>query len=413
MSTFFWVLLGITLLSTMYYALHLTGKEADPPTQKTNLQEKPSSDGHKESFGTTTEDVEDVEVASPNEIEKFTMSTPGNDMGPLITDSSQRANACIIILVRNFEANSLAQTLQEFEAKFNHRYHYPYVFLNNEPFSLNFRKTVEAAISSKAEYGLIPKEEWSIPPWINQTEAEIRRIRMEEAGVIYGGSLPYRHMCRYNSGFFFRHPLVMKYHFYWRVEPGVKFLCEMDFDPFVYMRDHKKKYSFVISFGEYEQTIPTLWQTINKYKQERALDPSFMNFFTKPTDNSYNLCHFWSNFEIGDLRFFRSKQYIDYFDYLDRAGGFFYERWGDAPVHSLAVGLFLKKSEVHFFNDIGYYHPPYMHCPVGGTFDEKCLCEGEDNGVAIDNQWYSCVPRWLETDPIKDESRIPDFVFSE
>ena len=32
----------------------------------------------------------------------------------------------------------------------------------------------------------------------------------------------------------------------------------------------------------------------------------------------YNLCHFWSNFELGDLRFFRSRPYLDFFDYLDR-----------------------------------------------------------------------------------------------
>lgn len=35
-----------------------------------------------------------------------------------------------------------------------------------------------------------------------------------------------------------------------------------------------------------------------------------------------------------------------YFEYLDKAGGFFYERWGDAPVHSLAAAMFLNASEV-------------------------------------------------------------------
>jgi hypothetical protein len=36
-----------------------------------------------------------------------------------------------------------------------------------------------------------------------------------------------------------------------------------------------------------------------------------------------------------------------------KEGGFFYERWGDAPVHSLAAALFLKPEEIHFFQDIG------------------------------------------------------------
>ena len=36
-----------------------------------------------------------------------------------------------------------------------------------------------------------------------------------------------------------------------------------------------------------------------------------------------------------------------YFDYLDHTGGFFYERWGDAPVHSLAAVMLLNATEVH------------------------------------------------------------------
>src|SRR5256885_10610595 len=48
----------------------------------------------------------------------------------------------------------------------------------------------------------------------------------------------------------------------------------------------------------------------------------------------------------------------DLFTSLDKDGGFFYERWGDAPVHSIAAALMLKKNEIHFFNNIAYYHVP-------------------------------------------------------
>jgi Glycolipid 2-alpha-mannosyltransferase len=42
---------------------------------------------------------------------------------------------------------------------------------------------------------------------------------MEAKNIIYGGSLSYRHMCRFNSGFFYRLDVMQKYDFYWRVEP--------------------------------------------------------------------------------------------------------------------------------------------------------------------------------------------------
>ena len=61
--------------------------------------------------------------------------------------------------------------------------------------------------------------------------------------------------------------------------------------------------------------------------------------------------HDWS--QIASLDFWRGEAYTKYFEALDQAGGFFYERWGDAPVHSIAAALFLKPEEMHFFQDIG------------------------------------------------------------
>ena len=44
---------------------------------------------------------------------------------------------------------------------------------------------------------------------------------------------------------------------------------------------------------------------------------------------------------------------MKFFEHLDKKGGFYYERWGDAPVHSIGAALFAKKEQIHFFNDIG------------------------------------------------------------
>jgi hypothetical protein len=38
------------------------------------------------------------------------------------------------------------------------------------------------------------------------------------------------------------------------------------------------------------------------------------------------MCHFWSNFEIAKLSWFRSKEYNDFFEMMDRSGGFWMER---------------------------------------------------------------------------------------
>jgi alpha 1,2-mannosyltransferase len=97
----------------------------------------------------------------------------------------------------------------------------------------------------------------------------------------------------------------------------------------------------------------------------------------------------FANCEVGDLNWLRSKAYTDYFEALDQDGGFFYERWGDAPVHSIAAALLLKKEEVHFFNDIAYYHVPFTHCPTGEKLRTElhCHCNPKDN---FDWKGYSC-----------------------
>lgn len=41
---------------------------------------------------------------------------------------------------------------------------------------------------------------------------------------------------------------------------------------------------------------------------------------------TYNMCHFWSNFEIARLDWLRSKEYNDFFEMMDRSGGFWMER---------------------------------------------------------------------------------------
>jgi len=71
--------------------------------------------------------------------------------------------------------------------------------------------------SGPVEFIQIPKEHWSVPESINKTIMEDGMRKLKDMGVIYGDSSSYRHMCRFNSGFFFREKALEKYEWYWRV----------------------------------------------------------------------------------------------------------------------------------------------------------------------------------------------------
>jgi hypothetical protein len=183
---------------------------------------------------------------------------------------------------------------------------------------------------------------------------------LEEENIQYASKISYHQMCRWNSGMFYKHPALEKYRYYWRIEPKVQFFCNVDYDVFRYMEDRNKTYGFTINLYDAPQTIKTLWPETRKFL---AANPSYLNennMWDWITDDQarpehtaggsgYSTCHFWSNFEIGDMDFFRGEKYEAYFQHLDRAGGFFYERWGDAPVHSLGIGLFADSNNVHWY----------------------------------------------------------------
>lgn len=125
------------------------------------------------------------------------------------------------------------------------------------------------------------------------------------------------------------------------------------------MQDQDLTYGFTVNIHDDPKTIRSLWpetmnflsanpEYIHPSNSEAWLTDSSHGLRALKITNGYNACHFWSNFEIGKLAFWRSAAYEAYFNHLDQAGGFFYERWGDAPVHSVALAMLEDKSKIHW-----------------------------------------------------------------
>lgn len=323
-----------------------------------------------------------------------------------------KENATMVMLVRNFEIDEALASMRSLEDRFNRDYKYPWVFLNDVPFDQEFIEKTSLMASGKTYYELIPVDDWQPPDYINMTKLD-ENLLNSRAGILYGGMRSYRNMCHFNSGFFYKQKRMLDYDYYFRVEPGVEYMCDFQYDPFEFLRENNKIYGFIITIREYANTIPTLWQTVEEFMQKYPFllhTNNALNFITtnesslnhyvdlSPNPTQYNLCHFWSNFEIGNLNFFRSEQYETFFQHLSRAGGFHYERWGDAPVHTIALSLLADKDLIHHFEDIGYYHAPFLSCPISEEIiaSKRCVCQprGEAVNRTIDVNAHSCLARW-------------------
>lgn len=311
--------------------------------------------------------------------------------------------------------------MKDLERTWNHKFNYPWTFINDVPFTEEFKRETRKHTKAEIKYEIIPKEHWDIPSWINKDMMKESAKLLEEQNVQYASLQSYHQMCRWNSGLFYKHPALLDMQYYWRVEPNVHFFCDIDYDVFRYMRDNNKTYGFTVNLYDSPESISGLWpETIkflaeNKHKQAQ---PNAMKWLTdkdrRPDHNrkanGYSTCHFWSNFEIADMSFWRSPEYEAYFEHLDRAGGFFYERWGDAPVHSIGLGLFADPEKIHWyvafvtslvckltssrFKDIGYQHIPFFNCP------NSPKCKGCVKGRFTDGEaWLNredCRPNWFK-----------------
>lgn len=154
------------------------------------------------------------------------------------------------------------------------------------------------------------------------------------------------------------------------------------------MRDNNMKYGFNMNILDDARSFPSLSSRTRDFinaNPHLLHTESDLQWLLDP-QKQYNNCQFFSNFEIGTLNFWRGEENEAYFDYLDKAGGFYYERFGDAPVHTLSVAMFVPKREIWFFRDIGYQHDINQHCPPHR--EGVCSCEQ----TRLDENFSKLVP---------------------
>eukprot|EP00128_Syssomonas_multiformis_P005401 Colp12_sorted_trinity150504_noHs@1860 len=109
---------------------------------------------------------------------------------------SGKANAVIFVLVKESDFDPFKQVVDSFEQRFNRKFNYPYAIFSEEEFSEDFKSKVRALTSAEVEFGVVPREHWDIPDFIDQDRMQKAMQKLEAQNVIYGGSINYRRMCR-------------------------------------------------------------------------------------------------------------------------------------------------------------------------------------------------------------------------
>jgi len=261
-----------------------------------------------------------------------------------------------VILLRNSEVDTVVETLSLFYNHFNQQYKYPILIFHEQGLTDNDkRKLKEKSIGIEITFY---EFSWCTPSFINVTIEQ----------MLYDYSISYRHMCRFFGGKLFQHPALLPYRYYWRLDATSHYITPIHYDLFEYMEAKQIVYGFNMIFPEnIREKASGIWDVTQKYLQIKNYSKSPMMDLVLE-DNIYTTWHFWDNFEIVKLSFYRDSFYQDWFELIDNAFGIYTHRWGDAPIHSVAVLAFIhNETKIHYFDDIGYEHLIAYRCPPGAV----------------------------------------------
>jgi mannosyltransferase len=111
-----------------------------------------------------------------------------------------RENAVLVMLARNKELEQAKHSIDSIERHFNRWFHYPVLFLNDEPWSDDFVRILNASVSGGATFEVIPDGKWGYPEWMDVGAAKASIAEQGAQGIKYAGKESYHHMCRFFSG---------------------------------------------------------------------------------------------------------------------------------------------------------------------------------------------------------------------
>jgi len=66
-----------------------------------------------------------------------------SEVYPANLNPFQRANAALVVLARNSEKDQLMSSIRSLETKFNNKHGYPWVIMNEEPFTDDFKHDIK------------------------------------------------------------------------------------------------------------------------------------------------------------------------------------------------------------------------------------------------------------------------------
>lgn len=247
----------------------------------------------------------------------------------------------------NGDFDNFTRSLRLLKKNFLDRFPRPVVVFYEEGFSLEMQQALVEKTGVTPTFAPI---EFKLPEFLDPAAVP----------KMYADKFPmgYRHMCRFFSARIFEEKALAGYDWVWRLDTDSFITSPIEHDLFDWMNRKGYDYGYNYVAPEDQHYIEGLWEAHLRFLCRKKIKPTFLHKFVEGL--GWNKGCFYTNFEISRVSFWKSPIYQEYFDYLDHLGGIYLHRWGDAPIHTLALASFLPESKVVQLNQFGYEHFPLV-----------------------------------------------------
>ena len=235
-----------------------------------------------------------------------------------------------------------ARFIENLDQRFNNYYNYPVVVFYEKE-QVNESEVAQLRKMTKSPTFFQPIQ-FTIPPFINTSTPLERCTEHNSSGI------GYKHMCRFQAKTIYEHPIMVtkELEYVWRLDDDSFLTRNVTLDPFRLMKGRKIRYGHIFAHTDNKCWIVGLWKAAEDFwnrlgvSKKRELPEGF---------------YYYNNFELSALSLWRSAEYKQYIEHIDRLGGIYYHRWGDATIKTLAISRLLNDDELLDFREfIGYSH---------------------------------------------------------
>ena len=260
-------------------------------------------------------------------------------------------NAVIVYMSCKRDVPLLIRSLILLSKNFKYCKDYPIVVFHDD---IDAMTQSQIRVSLHSEVGFIPNISFEILKF--EMPSHVSSDPSRYSVSLQEFWMGYRHMCRFHSGGIYTDPRLLKYDWYWRLDSDSYLLAPIDYDPFDHMAKNGYEYAYMCDEDkDLERVTDGLWDaTVEFMNKNNITMPNALS--SRLVDGKWECNNYYTNFEISKFSFWRGEQYMNYFKHLDETGDIYYKRWGDAPIHWLAVKMLMDESKVWAVKDIAYQH---------------------------------------------------------